>query len=93
MGSPTHTNGLDEALALVPRLKEIQMLEVTAAHFDQWMDEFMANPEEFLHQFQSVAKHMGENALGTPHTYGSRCIKYLESMKLTESGQATPPLV
>ena len=71
------------------------MFEVTAAHFDQWMDSYMANPEEFLHEFQSVAKHMGENATGAPHTYGERCMAYLKAMELTvpESGQATPPLV
>ncbi len=69
------------------------MFEITAEHFDKWMDDFVDHPDEFDQEWQSVVQHLEERGAEIPHTYGERCMAYLEAMELPESGQETPPLV
>ncbi len=59
-----------------------QMFEITAAHFDKWMDDFVDNPEKFQQQWQSVVEHLDERDAGNPPSYGENCMAFLGEMEL-----------
>lgn len=42
--------------------------------FNKWMDNYIANPEEFQHSFQSVLEHLEDTS------YGERCVAYIKEL-------------
>jgi hypothetical protein len=42
--------------------------------FNTWMDDYIADPEEFAREFQSVEVHLRERS------YGQKCADYVEKL-------------
>ena len=55
-------------------------MEITADHFNVWMDEYINHPEKFDLDWQTVLEHVTEKALGHENTYGENCMAYLKKL-------------
>ena len=57
-------------------------MDITAEHFNKWMDDYIENPEKFARDWQTVGKHVEERMEGVEPTYGDLCLAYLEQVVL-----------
>ena len=57
-------------------------MDIKAEHFNRWMDNFINDPAEFQHQWDSIRKHLSEKDEGHEPSYGDNCIAYLERLTL-----------
>lgn len=48
--------------------------------FNQWMDNYIANPKEFATEWQAVVAHLKEKDNGEEPSYGDVCIAYLMNL-------------
>jgi hypothetical protein len=53
-----------------------------AVLFNEWMRRYIADPEQFGREFQSVQDFLAEQRQGKVPTYGESCAAYLEQLNV-----------
>lgn len=48
--------------------------------FNEWMNRFIQNPEQFQREFQTVTEYLNEQNNGIEPTYGEAAAAYLDKL-------------